>query len=260
MRIGESVPRIAVLGILTAVSSQRKILSSTMWTQETSQPMELIIEDSESRDSSIEARVEESEGRKEARGEPNRVTTEIRKKQTKEKEGEEGEGKKTLAMKLVDREITRDAGHHIFDTFLKKSLKIRRKFSFIRWGVKSGGVLFTTKCPKTYKLMIEEVDKGIQWRGSKVVRCAIEDLEKRSTITIWCSHSTMSFKDMVEALDIEYPTLGARAWTLWKEAEPEDKGREFMVKASTNSAQYIRRTNGRIRLCGGVIRLVCKIT
>ncbi|KZC14952.1 hypothetical protein WN55_08440 [Dufourea novaeangliae] len=126
-------------------------------------------------------------------------------------------------------------------------------------GGERGGVLFTTRCTKTHKLMVEELEKGIQWRGSKVVRCSVEDLDKRNTVTVWCSHSTMEFKDMVEAVRIEYPLMGAESWTLWKEADLDEKGREFVVKMKTQSAQQVRRMNGRFRLCGGVIRLVCKI-
>ncbi|KZC14295.1 hypothetical protein WN55_06872 [Dufourea novaeangliae] len=127
--------------------------------------------------------------------------------------------RRTLALKMEDREMTRDAGSFIFDTLLRKSLKIKRKFSLLRWGVKGGGVLFTTKCEKTMKLMEEEVERGIRWRGSKVIRCPAEDLSRRNTVTIWCSHNTMLFGDMIETIRLEHPTLGAEDWVLWKESE-----------------------------------------
>ncbi|KZC15204.1 hypothetical protein WN55_00001 [Dufourea novaeangliae] len=168
-------------------------------------------------------------------------------------------GKWTLALKLTEREMTREAGNHVFDIFLRQSLRDKRKFSLVRWGVKGGGLLFTTRCGRTYKLMEEVIEKGVQWRGSKVVKCKTDDLERKSMVAVWCSHCTMRFKDLVEILVIEHPALRAEEWTLWRESEPEEKGKEFSIKMRPHSVQGIRRNNGKFRLCGGVIRVVCKI-
>ncbi|KZC05426.1 hypothetical protein WN55_05456 [Dufourea novaeangliae] len=133
-----------------------------MWNNMEPESPEIVIEDSGSGESGEGMEVVEGSVRGEEPGE--RSGTSQRKK-----EGDGGEKggsrKRTLALKLEDREITRDAGNYIFDAFFKRSLKVRRKFSLLRWGVKGGGVLFTTKCEKTLKLMEEDVEKGVKWRG-----------------------------------------------------------------------------------------------
>ncbi|KZC15025.1 hypothetical protein WN55_08618 [Dufourea novaeangliae] len=214
---------------------------------------EVVIEDSDSGESGEGMEVETSDSRGE---EPIRHSGPSRTTETGKGRDKEEPKRRTLAIKLEDREVTKDTGNYIFDQFFKRSLRAGRVFSLLRWGIKGGGVLFTTKCERTMKMMEES---GMKFRSSRVMRCQIEDLDKRHVVTMWCSHSTMLFKDLKEAVQIEYPALGAEDWILWKEADPEDKGREFSVKMRPRSAQHLRRWNGKFRLCGGVIRVVCKI-